>query len=406
MDDFLPSLLADLIGDARQDAKAVFDVIEATPAGGFVDTSGIVAASAEVRLDQERARRGRFALMFETLTDKYDNAVRTDALLRKVAAGDQGFVLFLRGFSTKQRFEPDITVRHEQDLGEERSRFDLAKALSPLPMVMVRNPATSESLVNVSANLFEGDAEAMENTFAIDLDDGWQRTVEALVGAASAIVVRNKLPGEGLDAEIAMVARLGRLDDTYFSDPIDATQLGGGAPQAFDGDCIARLRAAARCPHATDVDLPSPPTCLWEQGETRRLEGDNVFFVFDYLNSLADRGQPMPRDMQGRLLFWATAASIGLERLDLMIMTLSSYANVISMYRPEELPEPESILKNYGTILSAVARAIDAEGSAGVLDFRDPARLRGLMRGEDPAMLLRTNLEVIAGMPMRLARQH
>ncbi len=418
MDLFAPELLNSLMYEAERDARAVLDTLSDTPDGGIVDTSAFIPASADARQDLELDRRGRFALMFETLTDKYDNALRTDALLRDVAAGRQGFVLFLRGFSLKEMAFPDPSAEevsllqieklpmdmrpfHEQDLDEYEARFELAMSLAPIPVVMVRNPATSESLIHQ----FPGAAKAVENTFAIDLDHSWEGEVENLVRAASYVVVRNKVPGPGLDAEIAMVRRFERLGDTFFTHPVNvATDTGGTTAQPLNDHAIARMRGARPQTAPGGFELPSPPTCLWVQGDRRRRIAENVFFIFDFLNSLADRGQPMPRDMQGRLLFSAVAGSIGLERLDLLIMTLSSYANVVSQYRPDELPDPGPILKNYGEILGAVAQAIDAGHDAeAVLEFRDLPRLRTLMGGgEDAKQLIRATMGVLQRMQMRL----
>lgn len=399
MDYFVPSLLNDLVGEAERDARAVLDLLANTPDGGIVDPGALVLSDPQARQKLERDRKNRFALMLETLTDKYDNAVRTSVLMEDIAAGRCSFVLFLRGFSQKETYELTGRYGYEADLGEYQARFDLAAAIAPVPTVIVRNPATSESLVGV----FKGAEKAAATTYAIDLDDTWERAVESLVRTASYIVVRNAIPGSGLDAELAMLRKHDRLNDTFFSNPENAPASAGSVAQALDDNAYGRMHASKPRPVPPGVALPSPPTCLWIQGQRRRTVGENVFFIFDYLNSLSTRGQSMPRDLQGRLLFSTVAASVGIERLDLLIATLSSYVAVVGQYRPDELPDPNAVLRDYGNILNSVAGAIDSAGDTGdVLDFRDFTRLRELMvAGEDPERLIHATMRVVRRMQVR-----
>ena len=121
--------------------------------------------------------------MFETLTDKDDNALRTSTLLHSDAPA---FVLFLHGFSLDLLYDAAQSVGYESDLGLYSFRFELARNLAPTPLVLVRNPAQSESLVGI----FPGASEAAPTTFALDLDDTWETSVGALIEAASFVVVR------------------------------------------------------------------------------------------------------------------------------------------------------------------------------------------------------------------------
>src|SRR5690349_15730378 len=105
MDYFMPSLLNDLVGEAEHDARAVLDLLASTPDGGVLDPGAMVLRDAQGRQKLEGDRKYRFALMLETLTDKYDNANRTGALMEEIAAGRQPFVLFLRGFSLVEAFD-------------------------------------------------------------------------------------------------------------------------------------------------------------------------------------------------------------------------------------------------------------------------------------------------------------
>lgn len=397
MDYFMPSLLNDLVGEAQQDARAVLDLLSNTPDGGIVDSGALVLEDPQVRQKLEGDRKYRFALMLETLTDKYDNAVRTGALMEGIAAGRQPFVLFLRGFSLKVEYEKKVSIGHEEDLGEYRACSDVATAVAPTPMVIVRNPATSESLLNQ----LDGAAAARETTFAIDLDTAWERAVASLVQTASYIVVRNALPGPGLNTELSMLRQFRRLDDTFFSNPERlADDAGGPAPNPLDDTALARMRKANSRAVPTGLRLPIPPTCLWLQSDRRRRVGEDVFFIFDFLNGLASRGQRVPRDLQGRLLFSTVAASVGLERLDLLVATLSSYAQLVSQYRPDELPDPGAVLGDYINIRNSVAGGIDSSGETeSVLNFKDFARLRALMQtGEAPDDLIRATMRVVPRM--------
>lgn len=394
MDYFVPSLLNDLVGEAEQEARAVFDLLEKTPDGGTVDPGPLVLHDAASRQQKEGDRAGRMALMLETLTDKYDNALRTDALIGEIAAKRRGFVLFLRGFSFKQTFSKETSMGHEADFGEYQARFQLAEAIAPTPLVLVRNPGTSESLIGV----FEGARKASANTFAVDLDDGWAGVVESLIKTASFIVVRNAIPGAGLETELGLLQQCGRLKDTFFSNPESLSgPIANTGVRKLDDDATAAMRHATPHDGGADVTLPAPPTCLWIQGERRERIARDALFVFDFLNGLASRGQLMPRDLQARLLFWPVAASLVLERLDLFILALGSYGQVVNQYRPDELPDPARTLQNYGAILESLASAIDQAGAAAqVLDYRDFAHMRSTVGArEDSAALIRATMHVV-----------
>jgi hypothetical protein len=394
MDYFVPSLLNDLVGEAEQDAHAVFDLLEKTPDGGTLDPGALVLHDAASRTKKEGDRSGRMALMLETLTDKYDNAVRTTALMDEIAAKRRGFVLFLRGFSLKQTFSAEASMGYEADFGEYRARFELAEAIAPTALVIVRNPAASESLLGQ----FAGAQKAAPSTFAVDLDDSWEQVVESLIRTASFIVVRNAIPGAGLDAELGLLEKCGRLKDTFFSNPESLTGgIASGGPATLDDRALARMRSAAPHDGGAAVALPATPTCLWIQGERRDRIASYAFFVFDYLNGLASRAQGFPRDLQARLLFWTIAASLVLERLDFFIMALSSYAQVLGQFRPDELPDPAHMLQNYGAVLESLATSIDEAGEgARVLDYRDFAHMRSTIgASEDPAALIRATMRVV-----------
>ncbi|GAA0961810.1 hypothetical protein [Virgisporangium aurantiacum] len=388
MDYFMPQLLNTLIGEAETDARAVLDRLVDTPDGAAVDPAGLVLSDATARTKLERDRAGRFALMFETLTDKYANAARSTALLRDVAAGRRGFVLFLRGFSFKEHPFAGSGVGHEADLDEYRTRVDLATAIAPVPVVLVRNPGTSESLIAV----FSGAEAAAPNSFAIDLGSDWYRAVATLVPAASFIVVRNPILGPGLHAELAMIEGSRRLGDTYFTHPT-------GAQQPLDAAALTRMRGATPKPPRA-APFPFPATVPWLQGDRRERVAANAFFLFDYLNSLADRGSPMPRDMQTRLLFSTVATAVGLERLDLLVMALSSYAQVLTQYRPDQLPDAEETVRGYFALLERLVGAIrsvaDTRDAHDVMEFRDLDRLRQVLAGnEDQDRLTRTTTKIV-----------
>src|SRR5687768_13111729 len=76
-DFFVPDLLNTLVGEQEAEARAV---LEALAAPTF-DESPFIAPSETQRANLERERYGRLALMFETLTDKYDQVVRTHEVL-------------------------------------------------------------------------------------------------------------------------------------------------------------------------------------------------------------------------------------------------------------------------------------------------------------------------------------
>ena len=230
-------MLTTLVGEPEADVKALFAAMQRED----FDGTGFLAPHAQARTALERERCRRFALMFETLTDRYDNALRTSTLLRSDAPG---FVLFLHGFSLELHDDAEQSVGYESDLGLYLYRFDLARNLAPTPLVLVRNPAQSESLVGI----FPGASEAAPTTFALDLYYTWEASVGSLIEAASFVVlVPNDVVREGLRTELRLLQERGRLGDTFFTDAHEAQKLlPGKTLRRLDDGALALMRHAAR----------------------------------------------------------------------------------------------------------------------------------------------------------------
>lgn len=389
MDFFLPMLVNDQVFKLVQEARDVLDWL--STAGGqdgkCLVPNQFLAASAQERNRIERERQFSFRLILETLEDKYRNALKVNALLQKTKAGTSGFVLFLRGFSLKEHYYRHVTHGEHQDLGEYQARFELADRLAPTPLVLVRNPATSESLIAEFRGALKMKP-AAGNSFTLDLDANWEADIRTLVGAASFVCVRNKVKTPGLLTEFAILQELGRLNETYFSHPEEAGTLSANGPiHRLDEAAISHMRKLSDQAVRPLTRLPMP-TCLWLQGRRRKTVRDNALFIFDLFNRWASAGQRMPRDLQTRLLASAVAASMALERLDFIAMTAASYAQILSQYRSDELVDRDAFVRFYMSLVQYITQAID-ETPTPIFNYQDLNAIKMLMsKSENPADLI------------------
>ena len=91
---------------------------------------------------------------------------------------------------------------------------------------------------------------------------------------------------------------------------------------------------------------------------------------------------------------------MGLERLDLLVMALSSYAQVLTQYRPDQLPDAEKTIRGYFAVVERLVGAIrsvaDTRDAHDVMEFRDLDRLRRVLAGnEDQDHLTRTTTKIV-----------
>jgi hypothetical protein len=389
MDYFVPQLLNTVVGEAEAEVHAVVDAFNAA----VIDPTPFIAADAQQRTAIVRDRYHRFGIVFETLIDKYSNARRTQALLDEIASGQRGFVLMLRGFSLKEQFDAVRSIGQETDMEGYSFRFGLARNIAPAPLVLVRNPSESESLIGV----FPDAEKAAANTFSLDLDSGWEASVRTLIGMASFIVVRNKVMSEGLITELGLLKDAGRLDDALFSHPAEAARAFPGTTLKEADAATVASRGSLVAPRSTRSGRMPFATCWWVQAARRTRIRESVLFVYDLLNQFAARGAGMPRDIQARLLAFAVAGSILLERLDLVVMSLGSFAQVVASFSAEQLPARAQVAEAYMAVARDLVEAIEATPkSAAVFDYDDLDRIRGLMEQETPEILIPHTMRVLA----------
>jgi hypothetical protein len=375
-EDFIPLPLSDAVGIAEREAVDVLKWLSEAKPDGTLDPTDFIAESAAERAGIEKRRILQVRLMLETLSDKYANALRTDALLEKVAAGKTGFVLLLRGFLTEGHYFPEVTLGWSR--GDALYHLELAPKIAPVPLVYVRNPAESYF--------------PAKNSYALDLNADWEAAVRSLASAASFICVHNSRASPGLSAEVRILRDLGRLGDTYFCDPEVARSLMADGPiQALDDTAIVHMGKFA----TRHVQLLAPrpnPTCLWLQGQSRIQERDYTLFLMALRDRWATHGQTMPRDIQTRLMGRALASSICLERLELMILMFGSYAHLLSEYRDDQLQHRERMVAFYNSVGESLARAIDQTVGA-VFDFRDLNTAKTVMSNENPDELIKYTMQ-------------
>jgi hypothetical protein len=410
MDYFAPQLLNDLVGECEAEAETVLNALTRP----VIDDSKFTAKDSLERGKIENGRFYRLALMFEALTEKYDNAIRTRRFLEEARQGKRSMVLFLRGFSYRVTDElgslglpSDLTsalrigtVGFASDFGEYRFRFDLARKLAPTPIFLIRNPAMSEPLVQQ----FAGADSAAANTFSLEADDTWLSAVRSLIDIASYIVVYNNQVSDGLVSEVNLLRTLNRLDDTYFShSPQQELTLSANEVRRADDDALAQISRSIRPRANLSGGLP-PPTCWWVQDNRRQRIWANVLVIYDLFNKWAAQGQGIPLDMQTRLLSFAVAGSVILERLDLLFMSLLSYGHCLQGYGKERLPEFQRLTQKYLDMAGILARAIDITPSERpVLDHVDLRTLKKLAKKEAPEILIPHTMRVIEHMPERLS---
>jgi hypothetical protein len=410
MDYFVPSLLNTLVGEPEAEANKVLNAL----ARPVIDASKFTAKDSLERGKIESDRLYRVALMFEALTEKYDNAVRSRRLLEEARQGKRSMVLFLRGFSYQVTDDLDSlgvpsdfasalgvgSIGFSSDLSEHRFRFDLARKLAPTPIFLIRNPAMSEPLVEQ----FPGADTAAANTFSLEADDTWLSTVQALIDIASFIVIYNNEVHNGLVSEVDLLRTLNRLDDTYFShSPQQEFKLSADEVRRADDDALAQISRSIRPRPDLSGSLP-PPTCWWVQGDRRQRVRDNVLTIYDLFNKWAAQGQNLPLDMQVRLLHFAVAGSVILERLDLLFMSLYTYGYSLQGYGKERLPEFQRLSKQYFWMAEILAKAIDITPSERpILDYVDLPALKTLAKNETPEILIPYTMRVIEHMPERLS---
>jgi hypothetical protein len=132
------------------------------------------------------------------------------------------------------------------------------------------------------------------------------------------------------------------------------------------------------------------------QGDRRRRIGENVLGIYDLLNRWAESGQRMPLDIQARFLAFAVAGSVLLERVDLIVMSVASYAQCVGSYNSARLPEAAEIAESYMTVVQALASAIDAAAAGpDVFDYYDLPHLKALLDVETPEVLIPETMNVV-----------
>jgi hypothetical protein len=394
-DYFMPQLINDLIGQAEEEARSVLDWLQNADVRKPLDPSEFLWNPLE-RDKVEQNRVSNAKLMLESWSYKYAKALRTQALFEAIAKGRTGFVLFLRGFSLAQQFYQGFSIGNERDLEEYTFQFDLAQKIAPVPLLVVRNPAMSEIVLQgMSEIASSAEKSAESNTYLLDLDAGWMADVRELIGAASFIFVRSKIINPGLQAELNMVLECDRLTETYFSHPVEARSLIPRGPiLSYDEAAVAHIRASAD-KNIRKLSRRPRPTCLWLQKDRRARAFENALFIFDMFNNMASRGQPMPRDMQTRLLFFALAASVGLERPDFMAMAYASYDGILQQYSIEQLPNRNRIAEFYFSIARLLAEGLDQQNTR-AFNYQDLNALKALVASEDPDQVIRCAMECVA----------
>ena len=104
----------------------------------------------------------------------------------------------------------------------------------------------------------------------------------------------------------------------------------------------------------------------------------------------------MPLDIQARFLAFAVAGSVLLERVDLIVMSVASYAQCVGSYDSARLPGAAEIADSYMTVVQALAGAIDsAAAGPEVFDYYDLPHLKALLAVETPDVLVPETMNVV-----------
>jgi len=314
----------------------------------------------------ERSRWQMFRLAFEHLTEKYEAAERTRELFARIRRDETGFVLFLRGFAMRGQSRPDMlaTAGQGASLEEGLAKQRLVADLAPIAVVWIANPVDSGPL---ELAMVDGDADQLG--YRVEMGEGWEAAVRALVAAATAIVIHNPVITPGVAYEIALVDSLDRLDDSFFVDPRAVPSLLDGPHPpllSFGSDAIdqirERLNVGSRRPAP---DLPVP-TCHWLEGGARSQTEQMAAQIDDML-------RPVVLDIpQGHLDLaldgrWAELSYLVLlEDSRALAVHLRAMSHLMSALDKSTLEEAHVLARacaNYATALESAIRG-SAEASS------------------------------------------
>jgi hypothetical protein len=244
----------------------------------FLGSGTVDARNAPARQALEAARWSLLGWIVKELGAKRRSDRRITELLAGVERGERGFVLFLRGFAARQRIHPGVTVTVSggPSQAERWEKWRFAAELSPVPVVWVSNP--------VDAAMEEPGPPTRDASagFAINCGPTWESDVRRLASAASFIVIHNPVPTDGLRAEIALVASLGRREDTFFYFPdmaADILGVDGSLLKALTPAAVDKMRSSVQG-HVLAPGSLSLGGCRWVEG-SRRSECEGAARAFE-----------------------------------------------------------------------------------------------------------------------------
>ena len=333
----------------------------------FLGSGGVVLRSAEERSALEVGRWRFFRMVFEHLQEKYAAARRTQGLLNSVMQGQQGFVLFLRGFAYRSEYYRGGTVMRGSgaNLGESLEKRKLVARLAPVPVVWISNPVESGPLELVMDGMT-----AAQQGYRIEAGATWESDVRTLISAASTIIVYNPVMTPGVVHEIGVVEELGRVNDTLFFVPESAQKLvKSGTAHRLDDAVLERIRSAP--PHRMKQTTALPaPTCQWLQGKRRDGLTTEATVLGQWLEQLARNGNGLATDLALDGGAYLLASLMLLEDLDPLPLLLEQLARTLHEIDRGALREAADLSRGYAGIAARLSDALK----------NTPASLSGIER--------------------------
>jgi tetratricopeptide (TPR) repeat protein len=310
----------------------------------FLGSGAVAARGPEQRSALERRRWTLLRGILEHVAEKRAAAEHTQTLFREVEQGTQTFVLFLRGFAYRAHHYAGVSVVHGggDQLGEKIEKQRLVEKLAPLPLLWISNPVDSGPMDIVGAGVVAPGSGEQALGFRIESGDTWESDVETLIRTAAFLVFHNPVMTPGLAREIALVERLGRLDDAFFYSAADDQRR-------LDDEAIAYMRANAKGRAIEPGVLPAP-TCRWIEGAGRETLGTDVRGVSRWVSRLATQRSRASIDLELDAYFYLAATLVLLEEMDWLPAVLVPMSDVFRGLGEDELENAGLLADAYAAL--------------------------------------------------------
>lgn len=295
---------------------------------------------AKGRAELELARAKRVGLLMENLQEKYENALRTRAILSDVEQGRTPFILLLREFTFKTNYLQSGSRGSQAGFEERKNRIAYANELKGIPLLWVSNPSESGAFDTYSLSKVA----SKDDSYRLQVGEDWEPDVEKLIVAAAFIIVSNGEMTPGVTRELELLSKKNRIEDCFFSDPDKASQhFGTQSCHPLNDSSFEIMRKKAKAKALKPEELPQP-TCLWLTDQSREMVEWGITGVQTFFSSLR---QNIHYDIQLDALFGYLASAMVLELTNPLIEVLDRIASILAKIPPDDLKESQQFAAFY-----------------------------------------------------------